>query len=422
MVSKLWTILNKFFTYSHLLYITTRQVNIFQCIPLKASKTFENPCAFETLNQHNFRKLKLKTHFIIFAITIKLFQISCVFKHKTAQQQTNDAPETIFGLFSWIVLAVTSTYSFLSINKGATLKTYLNGLFIFQKKYGLKEKFKFKYKHLPMEFLSLLLTPAALLTVFIFPPVYVLGMYWFNPCKPSLIGYFIIPECYQKQNYMFSNIFYTTTRVMAKFTVFVGNIYVWYFCVHAFVFIFLAIHVIGTTMLRENISMCWRMYKNNPHIYANAILYRQLQVFNGLSNSVQRNCLGMLIFFAILCFSINLSLLIGMLKHTSRQLNILMTAINIIVTYFAIATILIVIGGMVSVFKESKLKLMNVKKVQFSFKSHFCRGWSRRYWRSCSQLKTQFGANNFLEEGTPIKCLNFALDLTVQFLLLATNK
>lgn len=42
----------------------------------------------------------------------------------------------------------------------------------------------------------------------------------------------------------------------------------------------------------------------------------------------------------------------------------------------------------------------------------------RKFYKSCSNIKVKFGSLNYIERLTPLKCMAFSLDLTVNLLLL----
>lgn len=171
----LWNILNKFFSQHHLLYMTFKKVNIFMCIPLQLSQTFSksnaSDIAFETSSHTNIQKLRLRAYFTNLTVAIQLCQFLFILNNKTAEGRNYHTSDTIFALFFWLGLAVSSSYAYLTVNNGPILKTYLSNLFLFQKKYGMEENFEAKYRHRPMELLNLLFIPMGLLTVALLPPV-----------------------------------------------------------------------------------------------------------------------------------------------------------------------------------------------------------------------------------------------------------
>lgn len=74
-------------------------------------------------------------------------------------------------------------------------------------------------------------------------------------------------------------------------------------------------------------------------------------------------------------------------------------------------------SGMVRVYKESGYLQEKIKRVEEN-RRIFCNGkLHRKYWASCQKVKLKLGVSNCLEELTPLKCVDKALQLTVNLLL-----
>ncbi len=134
------------------------------------------------------------------------------------------------------------------------------------------------------------------------------------------------------------------------------------------------------------------------------------------------SCLLVFIYCEILTVSVLLALLVGFLSGADKDSNIVMMATFMVTVVDAIICILVILGGIVSVYIKSKVTLQATKRLGFGISCKRSRNWMRRFFRSCDVIKIKFGDNNFLEELTPFKCLDFSLNLTVQFLLLSLNK
>ncbi len=171
----------------------------------------------------------------------------------------------------------------------------------------------------------------------------------------------------------------------------------------------------GSMMTCENIQLFWQQLKHNGNIYQDALVYRQLQILNTLSNSLQQSVVGLLIFIVTLALSMNLSLLIGLISETEEDTSIIMWALFGAIAVDSAAVLLVLLGGMVAVHKTSRDKLQDAKNLTISSR------WSNKYWRSCSLLKAKFGDNNFLEKLTPLRCFDMGIQLSVQFLLLSRS-
>ncbi len=419
--------LEKFFNKSNLLSITMKSVRIFNCAPLKVNNSHCNPSEanilFESKTGHTIKQLKLRSYLNCFAALFQLFQLVISLSTMTTRNSRNFTSKDIFMLFIWIVFAGGTVYTHISRNIGPNSEVYLNNLLKFNRNYRKKSSIQTNqsvHNHSVLEFLNLLLVPMLLFTSSVFPPIYSFGLHWKNPCEPSLIGYFLLPECHDLPTSGVLSILHEIIAVLVKITIILGNMWFWWFALFGSLFTFAALHIIGTIMLYENIVLFWKGFTHSTSVYTDAILYRQLQILNMLSNSVQQRCLGVLIFGVILCLSTSLSLAIVIVKGSSQQ-SYIVIAMVLIMIINATASILVVFGEMVSVYAKSKEIIQSVKHLEYTYRSRECRRWSRRYWRSCGILKTKFGDNNFLERGTPLRCLDFSFNLTVQFLLLARN-
>lgn len=81
---------------------------------------------------------------------------------------------------------------------------------------------------------------------------------------------------------------------------------------------------------------------------------------------------------------------------------------------------IILMGGLARVSTTSKKTLQVVRKETVTM---FSGNRSRikaenRFLRSCSCIKVRFGDLNFVDQTTPLNCIDFSTNLTVQFLLL----
>ncbi len=96
--------------------------------------------------------------------------------------------------------------------------------------------------------------------------------------------------------------------------------------------------------------------------------------------------------------------------------------IGVIVLEFvdSISFKLFVLGGMMRTYSMSKEVLANLKRL--SFESRRERVWCRKFLKSCDKLKIAFGDCNFLDELTPLRCLDVSVNLSVLILLLTRGK
>lgn len=87
---------------------------------------------------------------------------------------------------------------FICQSKGPTCKLYMDNIMNLMKEFRniSTNNVGLEWKNLKLlHCLNLLLVPTLLLTVALFPPFYVVGFHWENPCKLSLNLYFLLDEC-----------------------------------------------------------------------------------------------------------------------------------------------------------------------------------------------------------------------------------
>ncbi len=116
----------------------------------------------------------------------------------------------------------------------------------------------------------------------------------------------------------------------------------------------------------------------------------------------------------------SLASLVKFSKGTSEVASLVMMTTLGIAVIDCMFGILVILGGMVAVYTISKKTLTRAKlAVSQTTMSRYDRRWAKRFLRSCNAIKIKFGANNFFDELTPLRCLDSSLNLTVQVLLLS---
>lgn len=108
-------------------------------------------------------------------------------------------------------------------------------------------------------------------------------------------------------------------------------------------------------------------------------------------------------------------------KKESGRVFLLLIPLFLLILVTTVGVILGFGGGMGFIYRESKRTLETLK----SQSQHFVKGttWRekrewRRFLRSCGNLRMAFGSVNFVEEGSPLKFLDFANSLATHMLLL----
>ncbi len=412
--------INKLLDKSFLLKLTMRQVGIFNCIPVKL-----NGNDVIVFNSVESRKLTVLCGLHFLATCSQIFQCTILSKLTTKNIST------VENILAWFILQLTvlSTYCVLICRtKGPTWKLYLDNILNLNKKLknitasnSISTKVKWKSLKL-LQSLNLLLVPTILLTILLFAPLYVVGFHWQNPCKLSLMFYFVLNECSDNQIFPQSS-FETIFQALLKSFLFLGNIWVLAFGLHGFYFVCLTGFVISPMTILEYIQQ-FRTQSQAfmQNIYKQALVYRQFQVLNKMSNFLQQTCLQLFMTSAMIAVSMNLGLLVASFNGSLEEANVFLMGSFLMVTVNGTICILVVFGGMAAVYAESKHLIADEKRLELTFKSRMNKRWCRMYWRSCSTIQFKFGNSNFLEEHTPLKCFDCVLNLTVQTLILSRNR
>lgn len=80
--------------------------------------------------------------------------------------------------------------------------------------------------------------------------------------------------------------------------------------------------------------------------------------------------------------------------------------------------LLLCLGTLAIVYKESRITLEKIKDYMAEIDCKQERVLTQKFLRSYVAIKMKFGANNFVEDLTPLNCLSHSLQISVQLLLL----
>lgn len=423
--------LKKVFDKPYLLALTVNWLDTLKLCPIKIANptiSTQNPSKTlyilqdtQTICQINMRKRQ-----IFVAFCIQIVQLFYLQKNApTAQHHaTIDSVIAVFALTGMIYSAINIH---LSRNNGNLFAMYLNNLLRFEARYQQTYKRPTTISTFSisshLERFNILLALILLILPVLFPPLFILGFHWANPCKASLTGFFILSDCCTTYALTFPNfLLQAFINRVAKTAIFLGNIWIWFNMLGGAMSLTILIQIVGAMMSQECVRIFYKQLKSSKNIYKATLVYRQLYILNEISNIILQYCMAIFICTLITEFSIVLSTLITLSNGNYEESNWLIIASIVIMCYGGLLCMLALLGGLVSVFKESREVLSSSKLLETRYECRKDRKWARRYWKSCSVFKMKFGDNNFLEDLTPLKCLDFSFDLTIQFWLLSANK
>jgi len=149
-----------------------------------------------------------------------------------------------------------------------------------------------------------------------------------------------------------------------------------------------------------------------------SLIYREIQVLSTLNNCINKTVVLIMTLAGITFSAISLTVLVK-LKWTKDNLFTL--------SYFTLLLcdtvpfLLVCVGGMVGSYVASKNVIAaftsRILNQPPNITARHCHRWFGRYVKSLLPIKIKIGDNNFLEELTALKCVDVALNLAINVLL-----
>lgn len=251
-----------------------------------------------------------------------------------------------------------------------------------------------------------LLTPPSTLIV---PIGLSFGLHWVNPHKPTLIGYWLLAESG------------TFLGFLTKLGVLLFNYWFWTSGILATIACIGFVQVLSVILLRDHLRAFGNLEASGEHPFGKRVnIYRQIQVLECLQNKVQA---GTIMSITMVCLTtalpLSLVLILRQAWTSDNMFNIIMWGY---LTCTCVASIIFIFGGHSGLWSDSRGLLVKLDHLNVSRRPTLSgKEWKlwQAFWRSCRNLvKVKFGVNNFVEEETPLNCLNFAVSIAVQLLLL----
>lgn len=249
----------------------------------------------------------------------------------------------------------------------------------------------------------------SILGSFIVPAGFVFGFHCMSPQESvTLVGYWIL-RCLKDLPGTFLTIF-----------VFVVNFWSWQIATFAALFCYCGIQMVCTCLLIKCIRTFWRIEKAGDAAKSSlerAITYRSLQLIGILQSEVETGWLSTaVILTATSATSLGIAIVVRLKWIEGNQVIILIAAYLV---FACVISLLAILGGQAEVWEESKDMLLNLARLATKLRGTPAeRKWQRRFWLSCGNLiKIKFGMHNFVENETPLNCLNWAIAMAVQFIL-----
>lgn len=318
----------------------------------------------------------------------------------------------IIGWLSLLIHAGTHLELYSCHSKSIPIVIFVNGLFQFIEHTRI---LTWSRKRTFTENMNFLLAASCIVEVAWLPVALVFGLMFLSPNRDVLLGYPLLNK--------FES---TLISALINVIVFVLNYWIWLIACLAAIFCICGFQSLCTIMLRDCIHTFHNMdTEDEQHVPfgQKAIRYREIQLLATLQAEIQSGSLMTLLILIPTVAISSASAIIIRIPWTIQNLVILMFS-SYLSTGCTVVT-LFVVGAQAGVWTESKnlirgmenLKVIRMKRGESIKKLDM--KVEQRFWKSCQNLiKVKFGVNNFVEDETPLNCLNYAVHLAVQLLLL----
>lgn len=153
---------------------------------------------------------------------------------------------------------------------------------------------------------------------------------------------------------------------------------------------------------------------NNEFIYNRAKIFRHIQLLISMLNAFQKSSLVLIIVGApILVWVFALTSLV---KSSGTDFIYLATLVMLLVDVVLID--LVVLGQMAAVHRKSYELLESIRSTYNLNLSARERKWEKRFYRSCTPLKIMINSVNFVDDFTPLNCLDMSMNTSASVLML----
>lgn len=361
--------------------------------------------------------IKLYMHTIlVLVVAIQTFH----FIIKPSSQKVSISDKFLYSVS--LVMLVPTNFQLWSCNKLPSLHClYVNGVYQISHFYQQFSKLRKKRKYSLLEKLNLCCVYAIMPSAHIFPIGYLYGLHWFSPCKPSIVGYFFIPECniqiHGNANVPFLNLF-------IKLLIFLINHWAWLVSATIAVYVIAGLQILCSLSFGDFVYMVDNMceFSTKAANYKTCLVYRSVQILNGLANEVQKD-IFMLVIMCTTVFMYAVAMTgISLVPWTSN--NVISLACFMSMVIYDLILILTMLGGMANIYQDSQRLLRKQRKIKYISSSKIIpklvkHSETQAFYLSCSPIRFKFGELNFVDRLTPLNCTVFAQKVTLQFHLLS---
>lgn len=321
---------------------------------------------------------------------------------KSSSSQSN-----IMCWVAWVMWTVYHSFLNFCHRRCGNIVTLLNGLLEFSE--NMAPHWRDKQRTIT-EKLNILCSTSAPIFMAFLSVGYVYGLHWTNPYQPTLVGYWLLDN--NK----------SLTGVLLKLGILFFNFWIWISMSLGGVLCDICLQILCPLAIRDCIHL-FNMIEENPETVAfqrRCIVYRRLQILGALFNHLQAGALMTTLIMTATAV-LPLSLVLAARSAWTSE-NIPRICSGLYLAVLCLVGIVFVIGGYAGVWSESREmfeRLDTLNGTRYLDVSRWERRCQERFWKSCRNfVKVKFGVNNYVEEQTPLNCLNCSASLAIQLLIL----
>lgn len=202
--------------YRNLIRICFRIPNFFGSMPVFYNSRQNS---FETVSGYP----KPCTHKLIFHSFLIILLISGAFMHKR-QSTTQDSILFWYGLSMHIIVNINIQFYY---RKTTTLSMFLNSMLKFPQRFPIVLQNRSLNQPLIQKVKSVI--PHLIFLTIIFQPFfYIWAIHWWNPCKPAIAGYWVLPECgIAKPSQLLGELIMSKLTIICRVVVLALNNWMW---------------------------------------------------------------------------------------------------------------------------------------------------------------------------------------------------
>lgn len=328
-----------------------------------------------------------------------------------AQQFVSRKTTLMANIYTWmivVILVMTHILVRVCFKNCTEMVQYVNSLFQFVErtklypsrwKRNLTEKMNLMYG-----LVAIPCIPVASILLIIVP--------FLNPSiKPTLIGFWLLGYTENK--------FVEGCLILC---VLLANFWLWLLSATAAGFCICGLVPLCSLAIKDIIHAFWNFdfavgYRSLSS--KRTVRYREIQLLSNLQTEVEA---GVIMPFLIFFTTGAVAATPAIFKGISCTMDNFVLIVYLSYSFFgSLVAIIFVIGGQADVWKESKRMFedMDRSMVREIVKGIPVTRAEKKFWNSCRNLiKVNFGINNYFESITPLNCLNWAVAMSVQILLI----